>query len=52
MQSMELGGGLAAVKKILEEPQMKSGSKTLPLNGRYDVRFDGVSFSYGEDGPL
>ena len=50
MQSMELGGGLAAVKKILEEPQMKSGSKTLPLNGRYDVRFDGVSFSYGEDG--
>ena len=50
MQSMELGGGLAAVKKILEEPQMKSGTKTLPLNGRYDVRFDGVSFSYGEDG--
>ena len=50
MQSMELGGGLAAVKKILEEPQMKTGTKTLSLNGRYDVRFDGVSFSYGEDG--
>ena len=29
---------------------MKSGTKTIPLNGRYDVRFDGVSFSYGEDG--
>lgn len=48
MGHMELESGLNSVREIMETAPVSGGSKELPKRGNYGIRFDDVSFSYGE----
>jgi len=49
MGHMELESGLKSIEEILNTVPEKSGSKTLPKDGQYGIRFKDLSFSYGDE---